>query len=55
MCGLDARPVTRFPNDFSVAGHWGASPDDRCEEWELVKRDGRLFVVPTIKEAAPCR
>lgn len=43
--------VQNFTGDFTVAGHWSATPDDRCSEWKIEKKDGLLFVLPTeIKE-----
>lgn len=38
--------VMDFPEDFQVGGHWSATPQDRCDEWLLVKTETCLFIVP---------
>lgn len=52
-------PITEYPEDFSVMGHWSATPKDRVVEWVLEEwfiADGMrlLRVVPkkeTIEES----
>ena len=39
-------PVTDWPKDFFVGGHWGASPQDRVDEWDTCKDEsGHVIVV----------
>ena len=40
--------VTDWDEDFNVCGHWSATPDDRCELWELTvdKATGNLMITP---------
>lgn len=39
------RLVTEFPEDFFMAGHWSATPNDRTEIWDLKREQDRILVV----------
>ena len=44
-------PVLEYQEAFLVAGHWSATPDDRCDEWEIKTTSDGWLKVEGVHEA----